>query len=336
MTDNYKLFKNLNKNEKRIFNLIHKNGAITKNEISAKTKVNFTALNRIMKPLESNGIIVQRCIGESTGGRKPILYDVNICRFYVIGIEISMSYIQISIVNLRMETLYEKSFYIKFSSDFLNQIIKQIEEIIECAYKELRLDFLELVGIGVGIESGFLTDVPVKQILEERLKCHIIMENGANSAVVSEYLYGSAKQFKNIAYFYCGDKVRLGTILQDKLIRTLHNSEYVFEYMIENQNAKNDFNKMCISLQQNSNIYEKTILNAALSFGRAIKAYINLLNLDCVILNGTLVNLNLFYETCIKCAPKKVVFKRGGYFKNNAISVGSAALVIERYIESGI
>lgn len=335
MINSYQLFKNLNKNEKKIFNLIHKNGAMTKNEIIDKTKMNFTTINRIMKPLEKSGIIVQKCIGESTGGRKPILYDINICKYYIIGIEISKSYIQVSIVNLRMESFYEKSFYIKFS-DSPNAIVEQIEKIVNNAYYKLRLDFVKLIGIGVGIESDFGSGIPIKEMLEERLNCNIISENGANAAVIGEYLYGVGRQFKNTAYFYCGNKIRIGTILQDKLIRTLDNNEYAFKHMINNEKDKIDFNKVCFSLQQNTCISEEIILNAALSFGKAVKAYINLLNIECIILNGPLVNSDLFYEACIKSISGKVILRKGGYFKNNTISVGSAAVVIEKFIESGI
>ena len=56
------------------------------------------------------------------------------------------------------------------------------------------------------------------------------------------------------------------------------------------------------------------------------------------------MNSKLFYDESIKTTLEKlnsdkrkmVIFSRGGYFKENAISVGAAALVIERYLGSGI
>ena len=63
-----------------------------------------------------------------------------------------------------------------------------------------------------------------------------------------------------------------------------------------------------------------------------------MLNPGLVILSGPLIiSSKLFYDECIKSVleklhsdkRKKIIFSRGGYFKENAISVGAVALVIE-------
>lgn len=45
-----------------------------KSEILIKTNMKLTTLNNVMRPLEESKIIVEKCIGESTGGRRPVLY----------------------------------------------------------------------------------------------------------------------------------------------------------------------------------------------------------------------------------------------------------------------
>ncbi|WP_446899767.1 ROK family transcriptional regulator [Clostridium sp. LBM24168] len=319
MIDNYKLFQDLKSDEKEIFNLLQKNGAMSKNRILLETRMKLTTLNRIMNPLEKKGVIVEKCIGESTGGRRPVLYDINICRFYIICIDISETYIQISMVNLRMEIIYKKIFYIE-SGILPDEMVKKIQNEINHIYIELRLDFIELVGVGLTVDTMAWFDVPAKEMLEEKLECNIISENRANSVVVAEYLYGSGKMFNNLAYFDCGSRIREGTILGGKILRTAGNNEYIFEQVIYK-------NSNCVNFK---NISEKTIVNAAEAFGSNVDLYANLLNLECIILDGYLAKLDLFYNTCIKYVNGKVAFKREGYFKSNAVSIGAAALVIER------
>ncbi|WP_368490882.1 ROK family transcriptional regulator [Clostridium sp. BJN0013] len=335
MVDNYKLFKDLNPDEKNIFNLIQKDGAMTKNEILLKTGMKLTSLNRIMGPLEEKRIIVQKCIGESTGGRKPILYDINLCRFYIVGIDISKTHAQVSIVNLRMEIFYKKSFYVN-SSDSYNEVVEKIVRIISDAYVELNLEFIDLIGVGLGIETDIWNDVNIDEILEKKLECNVVSENGANSAVIAEYLYGSGKQFKNLAYFNCGLRIREGTILQDRIIKTADDNEYAFEHMVINTNQDVDFDKVCLSVQKNNELSEKIIFDVASKLGKSIEFYSDLLDLNCVILSGPLINSDLFYETCVRYVPEKVIFKRDGYFKEDAISIGAAALLLERCIDSKI
>ena len=78
---------------------LQKNGPITKLDISLITNLKLTTLIRIMQPLVDSGLVVESKIGESTGGRKPVLYDVNTNRFYIIGIDISRTYTQIVVTN---------------------------------------------------------------------------------------------------------------------------------------------------------------------------------------------------------------------------------------------
>ncbi|MBV4428062.1 ROK family transcriptional regulator [Clostridium tyrobutyricum] len=333
MMDSYKLFKSLNNDRKKIFNLIQKNGAMTKNEILNRTGMKLTTLNRIMNPIEKDGIIVQKCIGESTGGRRPILYDVNVCGFYIIGIDISKMYVQVSIVNLRMEIFYKKISSIDISNS-VNYLIDRIQNIINNAYVELRLDMLKLIGIGVAIETGLWSNVSVKKMLEKRLNCNIIIENGANSAAIAEHLYGSGKQFNNLAYFDCGPRIREGTILHGQIVRSVNDSEYVFENMLSLKKESMNLKRIFIDIQKNETLSKSIILNFANAFAKSIKLYADLLDLKCVILNGPLANLDLFYKICVDYINREIVLKRGGYFKENAISIGTAALVIESCIKN--
>lgn len=335
MKDSYELFKNLSQDEKNIFNLIQKNGIMTKNEILAKMGMKLTSLNRIMTPLEKEHIIVQKCIGESTGGRKPVLYDVNVCGFYIIGIEISRTYVQVSMVNLRMEIFHKKSFNTSLF-DSQDEVAKRILKVIDSTYVELNLEFLHLVGIGIAVETNLENKENVVEILKKELKCSIIIENGANSALAAEYLYGAGKQFKNLAYFNCGLEIREGKIIQEKIIRSANDDEYAFEDMLTSVNQNMDFSKIYPVVQQNSKLSESVILRAAYNLGKSIRLYINLLDLNCIILSGPLIKIDLFYETCRKCAPQNVAFKREGYFKKDAISIGAAALFLEKCIDSKI
>jgi predicted NBD/HSP70 family sugar kinase len=221
-------------------------------------------------------------------------------------------------------------------------------------------------------------------MLEEQLKCAVIIENGANSAAVAEYFYGIGKEFDNIAYFNCGVGIRTGTISSGNLIRTMNDEEDAFGHMIVNvageecrcgnngciegyasinsiiKKVKSEINKgrysiikksvkyidykdICRAAENNDELSKEVIKEAALILGTGLANYINLLNPGLVILSGPLImNSKLFYEESIKTTleklnsdkSKRVIFSRGGFFKENVISVGAAALVIEKYLES--
>lgn len=394
MIDNSEILTNLSPMGKRIFNLLQKKGSMSKSEILIRTNMKLTTLNNVMNPLEESQIIIQKCIGESIGGRKPILYDVNLCKFYAIGIDISRLYSQVVITNLKMEILHKEMFYMD-STCSPEETVRRIVEIINKAYVDLRLDIIQLLGIGLGtvgpldVKNGVITstvnflatgwsNIPIKSMLEEKLKCPIVIENGANSAVVAEYFYGIGKDLPNMAYFNCGIGIRTGTISLGKLIRTINNEEDAFGHMIIdihgqqckcgnlgcieayssiNSIVKNfsrkgrkstkaiDYKDICIAAENRDPFAKEIITEAALIFGTGLVNYINLLSPSLVILSGPLImNSKLFYEISVKTAleklysdkGKRVIFSRGGHFKENAISIGAAALVIERCLENEI
>ncbi|HEY5587624.1 MAG TPA: ROK family transcriptional regulator [Candidatus Paceibacterota bacterium] len=395
MEDNINMLKNLGVEEKKIFNSLQKNGPIPKSEISLLTNIKLTTLNYIMQPLEENKIIVRKCIGESTGGRKPILYDLNLSGFHIIGIDLSRVYTQVIVTNLKMEILFEEMFYMDCSCS-PKETVRRIVSIINRAYINLSLSCTKLVGIGLGtvgpldIKNGIMkspinfsskgwSNVPIKEILQEKLKSPIIIENGVNAAVIGEYFYGIGKGVENIAYINFGIGIRTGTVLSGNIIRTLNDEEDPLGHMIVDINGEKckcgnlgcvesyssinaiirkfslevkngryttinkhvediEYKDICFAAEKNDKLSREIIMNSALILGTGLVNYINLLNPGLVILSGPLIiNSKLFYDECIRIVleklhvdrRKKIVFSRGGYFKENAISIGAVALVIE-------
>lgn len=394
------IFKNLKHDAKQIFNLIQKKGYMTKGEISKETNLKITTLNYIMEPMEQNSLIIERCVGESTGGRKPILYDINLCQFYIIGIDISPAYTKVVFTNLKMEILHTENFPMDISCT-PNSTISKIVEIINKVKSDLNLDYIKLFGVGLAVtgnidkEKGVITtalfdyspawnNVPVKKILEDYLDSPVFFENGSNCGVIAEYYYGVGKGFNNLAYFNCGKEIRTGTIFSGRLLRTINDVEDSFSHITIDNNGKKctcgnygclqsytsigsiaenflseiksgkttiidkpiediEFKDICLAAEKNDSLSKEVIKESAIIFGTALANYISIVNPDSVILNGsTIMNSKLFYEKSIDIVFKKlhserfknILFSRGGYFKENTIAIGAAALVVEKYLNN--
>jgi len=402
MENNYYVLKNLDFEEKKIFNLLQKKGKLSKSQISLLTNIKITTLKSLMHSLEKNKIIVKKCIGESTGGRKPKLYDIDLNEFYIIGIDISIMYTQMVITNLKMEILYKDIFYMD-SACTSDETVKRIVEIINKAYENLKLNSTKLLGVGLAtvgpldIENGIIknptnfyapkwSNIPIRSMLEEKLNCHVTIENGANAAAVAEYLYGIGKGIENIAYFNHGIGIRTGTISSGSLLRMINDEEEVFGHMIIEANGKQckcgsigciesyssiksiieiisdkikrgrhtiinksvkdiNYKDICLAAEKDDDLAKEILTDSALMLGIGLANYIKLLNPKLVILSGPLIiESKLFYDVCINNALKNlhstkgkgVIFNRCGYFKENAMSVGAAAMVIERCLDSKI
>ena len=392
--------KSMGEDAKKIFDIIQKNGPLTKAQILGISKLKLTTLNRIMNPFVTDKWIVESSIGESTGGRKPTLYDVNLKDYAFVGIDISRIYTQVVFTDLKLNIIYKERFNMD-KSHTPKKTVARITDICEKAKKIPELKNKEIIAAGLGtvgpfdIKRGIMKSAinftaegwegtEIKDMLQEKLKLDFFMDNGANAAVIAEYKFGSGKDLKNMAYFNFGMGIRTAVISNGNIIRSINDAEDAFAHMVinvdgikcscgnfgcvecyssikaitekfkqkiidgENTQIKKqveNINYIDISeaAEAGDIVASEVITKAAEIFGTGLANFINLLNPQLVVLSGPLIMASeLFYRVSEETAKKKcyfskhtnIFFNRGGYFKENAISVGAAAVAIENLINS--
>jgi glucokinase len=110
-----------------------------------------------------------------------------------------------------------------------------IERLIAAAHRvmdkgNVETDDIHSIGIGapgpLDIPRGMLTDppnlptwhnVPLRQIIEDRMGIPTYLENDANAAAIGEYLYGAGKDTRNMIYVTVSTGIGGGLILNDRI-----------------------------------------------------------------------------------------------------------------------
>lgn len=248
MTKAFNSIVDLREEAKLIFELILKKGPLTKSEILDITKIKLSTLGRIMQPLEDKGLIIESSIGESTGGRKPVLYDVNPKGAYIIGIDISRTYVQMVMTDLKMNILHQEYFEVSASITPM-EIIQSVLKFKQDTYKQLSIADDMVAGIGIGavgpldrttgitlnpkwFSSLDWRNVPIKNLIEEKTGLTAVIDNGANMAALAEHFFGEGKGLDNIVYINCGIGIRTGAISSGTIIRTMNDAEDAFGHMV--------------------------------------------------------------------------------------------------------
>ncbi len=396
--DSSNFIKNLSVESKKILSLILHNQAFTKAALSELSCLKLTSLNRMMLPLEEAGLIVKYEMGESTGGRKPVLYDVNPSRYYIIGIDISRTYTQVVVINFKMQ-LFEKYKFDMNKESTPSIVVKLISSWIDEVIEKLRKQNSIIIGMGIGTvgpmdrKEGVVLkpdnfgaegweNVPLKSIFEERYGIPVVIDNGANAAVLAETYYGLGKGVKNVIYINCGMGIRTGAISSGVFVRKINDTDDAFAHMIVDVNGRKcscgnlgcieayssiysiieiftelsnrtlnyhddteqvSYMDICKAAEVEDPIAMKVIEHSATIMGNGLANLIQLLNPGIVILSGPLLkHSKLFYKISTDTAYKKinilnkdkVFFNRGGYFKEDAISVGAAAMLMENFLDN--
>lgn len=348
-----KSLKELSYRDLEILNIIQKTGPITKKDLQVTADIKLTTLNRVMKTLEDGKIIMEHGESESTGGRKAVEYDVCKKGFYVIGIDISRTYVKLVLTNMKL-TIIKKEEYLMDESYSPKKTVEKIAFIIEQMLSDLSIKKNEVLGIGIGTvgpidrEKGIIlnpkgffnrdwVNVPIKTMVEERLSLPCFIDNGVNTAVLCEYLYGKGKDLKSVAYIHCGIGLRSAIISDSIIIRSMNDSEDAFGHMIVDHNgevcncgnygciesyssigsiikkinAKTKNNNKSISEINYSELLKLELLNnkeaieainkAAEILGIGLANVVRLINPELVILSGPLImDFDQYYEKAIE------------------------------------
>jgi predicted NBD/HSP70 family sugar kinase len=348
-----KILMRLDHRSLEILDIIYTKGPITKKYIQSITNTKLTTLNREMKVLADEKLISEFGEEESTGGRKAIKYDMALAGFYTIGIDISRTYVKLILTNMKLNILIKKDFILDESYS-PEKTIELIVSIIEQMLRDSAITRNQILGVGIGTvgpidrEKGIILNpkgffnknwinVPLKSLIEEKLSIPCFIENGANNAVLAEYLFGKRKEVKSVAYIHCGIGLRSAIIKDGIIIRTMNDREDAFGHMIiepngekcicgnhgciecyssldsivKRINARTKLNKDDINEinykeilrteLQNNEIVMEVINKGAEILGIGITNLVRLLNPDIVILSGPLImNFKNYYERCIE------------------------------------
>lgn len=249
---------------KEVYNAIRKYGMISKADIKDKLGMPLTSLNRTLELLLSIGLVEEGSIGKSSGGRKPVLYNIKADAYYLIGVDISRTSVRIVITDLNLKIIYKSNFDIGKDAE-PKAVIQKVAQTIGYATTELKIANTRVLGVGVGTvgplnqERGTLLAVegfdskqwvnfPLKKVMEEETGLFTLVANGANAAVLAEYWRDSGKNYQDIVYMIIGVGVRCGVISNGQLLSVTDSKEDRYGHIILSLGGKRCYcgNRGCL------------------------------------------------------------------------------------------
>jgi len=217
-------------NKIKVLNLIRESGEISRAEIVKKTGLSAPTITRIVDSLiNTEKLASQVGIGESKGGRPPVIVTFNGENGYVIGIDWGRTHIYGVLSNLNGDSLSELDVRTEASDGFesdLKRVINLIEELIE----KSGIDTNKLYGIGVAA-AGFVNtktnsieyspnfnwkNVDIKKPLNEHFKVPVIVDNVSRVMAQGELLYGIGETCKDFIFINIGYGIGSGIIMNGK------------------------------------------------------------------------------------------------------------------------
>jgi glucokinase-like ROK family protein len=219
-------------NKTNILNLIKDLEPISRTELSKKSKLSLATVCKIVNSLIDIGLAKEVGEGESSGGRRPILLNINYKSFYLVGIKLSENMVTTALTDLKANliTTLEERFKI---GEKVNKIVDVISQSYEHVISESEIPKEKVLGLGIGLpghidgKKGVVRyssilgweNVPLKRILQEKLKIPVLIENDVNTLTIAEKCFGVGKEIDNFICITIGRGIGSGIVVEGEFYR---------------------------------------------------------------------------------------------------------------------
>ena len=205
---------------------------------------------------------------KSTGGRKPILLDLNETDRFVIGIDIGVTNTVVAIGNIKGKLLLRYRVPTR-RNHIPKSIVSQIVELVKDLIHETKIDRSNIVGTGISIggiidkKKGNVVlspdfnwkNIPLHSLLEAELGLPVVIDNCTRAMALGEKWYGNAKGIRNFFYVNIGYGIGSALVINHKIYDS--NSEFG-HITISNKEVKCDCGKLgCLEAVSSGHAIEK-------------------------------------------------------------------------------
>ncbi|MFW5891476.1 MAG: ROK family protein [bacterium] len=243
---NIKLMKKMNTSF--IIKEINENGPLSRSDLKVNTGLSPTTITTLINEMVEDNLVIEVGERESSGGRKPILLDLNPKYAYILSGWISSEKIFISLIDIKYNILEIIEQEIIFPSN--DNLINQIKSIIDKLINSNDISKEKIIGLILGI-SGIinqkeglikysahldLKNFSIRQPLSKYYSFPIYIENDTNLIALSEKKFGY-KNINNFIYIMIGPELGSGIIIDDKIYRGNHGQAGEFGHLLVKENG---------------------------------------------------------------------------------------------------
>ncbi|GEC91282.1 ROK family protein [Brevibacillus brevis] len=229
-TGNSKLVKKLNKEE--VLQQVVLHGQISRADISKQTQLSRPCVSALVDEMIQEGLLQEVGMGDSKGGRKPILLEYNYQAYAIAGAIFEGSTLDMAIADMKGEFLARCRKRLAQPANG-ETVIEDLAAGLDRLLRESGIPRERLLGMGVGLQgvtqrgSGTVSfspstgwmGSPIQQTIEVRLGLPVIIDNDVNMMTLGEYVRGAGVGHTNVVYMYVGTGIGAGIILDGQFYR---------------------------------------------------------------------------------------------------------------------
>src|SRR5689334_1981174 len=215
-------------NERLVVRTLYDHGPISRADVARLTGLTRTTVSDVVSTLLDDGVVREIGRGASTGGKAPILLEVDQDARLVVGLDLGEEQFAGSLVNLRGDI--RRTIELPVAGRDGDEAVQLVFDLLD--------DLLEgvtapLLGIGIGtpglVDTATGTirravnldwrDLPLGTIVGQRYGVPVNVANDSQAAALAEYTYAGGHRVPNLIAIRVGRGVGAGLILRGALFQ---------------------------------------------------------------------------------------------------------------------
>ncbi|MDI9597754.1 MAG: ROK family transcriptional regulator [Atribacterota bacterium] len=234
-----------NINQGLVLKVIENNGPISRAAIGKIIGLTPPTISAIVRDLINRGIVSEIGKGDSSGGKKPILIQINSESAYIIAVDLgSENGIRVALMDLSCDIVKEKSYHEK--DPFTIQNLKNtLSIIINDFLEEIEIPLKKILNICIGVPgiidynemkitaAPYLNwEISINDLSLSEPDIPIILENDVNLMALGEKAKGIAQEFDNFVFVGERTGIGAGIIINGKLHQGANNAVGEIGYLL--------------------------------------------------------------------------------------------------------
>jgi glucokinase-like ROK family protein len=228
LTGDQMLVKRMNK--ALVLETIMQQAPLSRAAISAKIGLNKASVSSLVNEWLTEQLVLETGLGESSGGRKPMMLLFNERAGYAVGVDLGVNYISAILTDLAGESVYRKR--IDLHTHQPTEVIPLLIQLIQEVIAEAPPSPYGIIGVGIGVpgivdEQGSIlsapnlgwTRVPLQQLLTEAISVPMLIDNEANVGAIGEQQFGCGRTASHLIYISAGIGIGTGLIVNHQIYR---------------------------------------------------------------------------------------------------------------------
>ena len=218
-------------NRSILLNAIKTYGPIARAELARRTGLSPATVTGITAELISEDLVFEKTLGNSSGGRPPILLCINPSGGHVVGIKLTEDELIGALTDLEANMIARGQ--VAITSHAVDHVVTEIVALVAALLDEARLPQTKLLGVGVGLAGivdsrrGMLLtspylgwrDLPLRDRIQEKLQVPVYVDNDVNTLTQSEKWFGSGQGVDNFIVLTVGRGIGMGLVINGQFYR---------------------------------------------------------------------------------------------------------------------